>query len=138
MGAGTGALAVTNITAGGNITVDAATFGGAIDITNMSASGAATVSIGSAGDFSAGQVNVNSTFTLDAAAATTGAITLTGLDAGNATISMGTGTGSITLTSGITTGSFTLDASTFGGAIDISNISASGAVVISMGTKWGC
>ena len=64
MGAGTGALAVTNITAGGNITVDAGTFGGAIDITNMSASGAGTVSVGSSGDFSAGQVNVNSTFTL--------------------------------------------------------------------------
>ena len=62
-------------------------------MTNVTASGAGTVSIGTAGDFSAGNIATQGAFTLDGAAASTGSVTLTGVTAGgNLTISMGTGT----------------------------------------------
>ena len=50
------------------------------------------MSIGTAGDFSAGNIATQGAFTLDGAAASTGSVTLTGVTAGgNLTISMGAG-----------------------------------------------
>ena len=93
------------------------------------------MSVGTSGDYSAKDTVAAGNVTFDAAAATTGAITLTGLSAGNnVTISMGTGTGGITLASAMVLGGVTIDASTFGGAIDIGTVTASGAAVVSTGT----
>ena len=51
-------------------------------MTNVTASGAGTVSIGTAGDFSAGNIATQGAFTPDGAAASTGSVTLTGVTAG--------------------------------------------------------
>ena len=120
MGSGTGALAVTSSAAGaGNLTIDAASFGGSIDVSNVSVSGAVVVSLGSQGDFSAADVvTIGGAFTLDASNASTGQITIGSISAGgNASVIMGAGTGGVAITTADTAdfgGTFTLDASRFG------------------------
>ena len=135
MGTGSGGVVLTSAITNGNVTIDASTFAGTIDTMSMTASGSIVVSVGSNGDFSAGTLASIGALTVDAAAATSGSITLTSVTAGgNATISMGAGTGSLTLTSVTAAGNFTLDASTFGGAVELNSVSASGVATVSLGS----
>jgi hypothetical protein len=134
-GTGSGDIVATKVVTNGGFTIDTSTFDGKVVLTGVTASGAAIVSVGPGGEVSAVSVATQGAFTMDAAAATTGIVTLAGISAGgNLTMSMGTGTGDLVLTSGVSMGNITIDASTFGGNIDISNISASGAIVASLGS----
>ena len=56
--------------------IDASTFGGALDIGTITASGAAVISTGTAGDLSATEIHTTGLITIDAAAATTAAMSV--------------------------------------------------------------
>ena len=84
------------------------------------------MSVGTSGDYSAKDTVAAGNVTFDAAAATTGAITLTGLSAGNNVTSLWVRV-LVNYPFNVVLGGVTIDASTFGGAIDIGTVTASGA-----------
>ena len=134
MGTGTGNITLTDGQTAGKFTLDASKFLGTVLVKDLTASGAVAVSIGAEGNFSADGMHTTGSLTIDGSAAQTGEVTLRTISASGVTISMGTGTGAFASQVNIDSDKgFIFDGGNFAGAVDYQSLTASGTTTLSIG-----
>ena len=136
LGAGTGSFALQGSAVANSFAIDGSNYGGATDITRISATGTLSVTLGSSGDFSAGQVDAG-LLSINAANATaTSEITLTSVTGSATSIVLGAAAVNSSFSGGTiqNANDVAVGGATYQGSMDITTVSGSG-VTITTGVK---